>query len=154
MSKNRKKENLQKGSKIEESTEQSIPKKINYWLPLLLILVATFIAYSPTFENDFVDWDDDIYVVKNELLKEGDIGKMYNLDVVNALKASYNEDYRDSVDVTPFVAANYHPFTMHSMHLNYSSDDLSPFSYQLTNILLHLLNVILVFLTAGWDYLK
>ena len=112
MSKNKKKENPKKSGKIVESNVQSISKKINYWLPLLLILVATFIAYSPTFENDFVDWDDDFYVEKNTLITEGEVGKMFQLNVGDAIKAAYDKEARETLDKSSFIVGNYHPLTI------------------------------------------
>ena len=146
MSKNKKKENPKKGSIIEESTERSIPKKINYWLPLLLILVITFIAYSPTFENELVDWDDNFYLETNTLITEGKVAEMFQLNFIHAIKAAYDKEARETLDKSSFVSGNYHPLTIYSLYLNFQFSKLNPNSYQLTNILLHLINVILVFL--------
>ena len=140
---------MKKSNKKRATTKivgESIPKRRNYWLPLLLILVATFIAYSPTFENNFVDWDDDFYVEKNTLITKGEVGKMFQLNVGDAIKAAYDKEARETLDKSSFVVGNYHPLTIYSLYLNYSNSKLDPFSYQFTNLFLHLVNVLLVFL--------
>jgi len=87
------------------------------------ILVLTFLAYLPSLGNDFTNWDDPLFVLKNPLLTHPD---------------------PKAILVTP-VASNYHPLTIWSLVLNYQLSGFDPASYHWLNLLLHLANTALVF---------
>ncbi len=94
------------------------------------ILILTFICYIPSIHNDFLKtWDDRAYVTNNELIT--------SLSIDN-IKRIFIEDKG--------LYANYHPVTTLSLAVNYYFSKLDPAAYHLTNILLHLLNTILVFI--------
>ena len=93
------------------------------------ILLVALLAYLPAFNCEFVNWDDDEYVTKNLLIQ--------NLSGENVKQM-----------FTGFNVSNYHPLTMLSYALNYKAGGLSPFGYHLINVLLHLLNIGLVFWLA------
>ncbi len=96
-------------------------------LPFLLpVLAITFILFLPALKNGFTNWDDILYVTGNPLLK--------NLDG-EGLKAIF----------TTNVVSNYHPITILSLALNYQFAELTPWSYHLTSIILHVINTGLVF---------
>ncbi len=90
------------------------------------ILLVTFITYIPSLSGEFNNWDDQLYVTDSELIQ--DLSP-------SGLAAIFSTQ----------VAANYHPLTVLSLAINYKISGLSPFSYHLFNLLLHLLNVFLVF---------
>lgn len=94
---------------------------------LLSICVITFICFNRSLTNQFTSWDDDVYIPKNPYIKA--------LTTEN-LKAIFSENVTQNY---------YHPLTILSYALNFHFAGLSPFSYYLTNILLHLANVLLVF---------
>ena len=94
------------------------------WMPVLCIILA-FIVYIPVFKAGFVNWDDDDYVVKNYA-----ITSFKNISDI----------------VSKPVQGNYHPLTMLSLAFNYAVSGESPRSYHVVNLILHLLNVLLVFL--------
>ncbi len=102
-------------------------------VPLLLfaVLALTFLTFLPTFQNKFTNWDDDMYVRDNPLVQSLSSG---NLQTMFA------------PDEEAFVGGNYHPLTILTLAVNYQISGLNPWSYQLFNILLHLLNTFLVFL--------
>ena len=102
--------------------------KIDYTilLPLVAVLLLTFVVFSPALENEFTNWDDDLYVYENQSI-QGLTGD--NLKKI----------------VTKHVTGNHHPLTMFSLALNYQFSKLNPKSYYATNIVLHLLNTLLVF---------
>lgn len=77
-------------------------------------------------QNGFTNWDDPVYVTSNELIKDLSF---------NGIKAIFT---------TP-VSSLYHPLTIFSLALNYGASGLNPFSYTMTNLILHLLNTLLVF---------
>lgn len=96
------------------------------WLVLCVILVLTFIVFSPSLQNDFTNWDDDLYVTKNL--------------AITSISLSDLDKFGDN------YVGNYHPLTMFSLALDYHFFGLNPFYYHLKNIILHLLNTLLVFL--------
>lgn len=96
------------------------------WLAGIILL--TSIAFSPSLKNGFTNWDDNVYIGENALIKSlsGDnIKKMFN-----------TENY---------VSNNYHPITILSLAVDYKISGYHPKTYHLTNLLFHLLNTALVF---------
>ncbi|MEI6681670.1 MAG: tetratricopeptide repeat protein [Bacteroidota bacterium] len=93
---------------------------------LACVVIITFIIYTPALHNQFTNWDDGVYITTNPY--------------ITSLSAS-NLAYIFSHP----VANNYHPLTILSLALNYKISGLSPFSYYLVNLLIHLLNILLVF---------
>jgi tetratricopeptide (TPR) repeat protein len=90
-------------------------------MPALVVLVS-FIVYLPVLKNGFV-WDDQYYVISNELLKQ------------ISLEAIFKQN----------VGGNYHPFTILVLAIEYHFLGLNATGYHAVNLLLHLLNVILVY---------
>jgi len=98
------------------------------------ILIVTFIAYTPSLRNDLLKtWDDQAYVTNNDLVK--------SLSFDN-IKKIFKEDQG--------LYANYHPLTTVSLALNYHFSKLDSLGYHLTNLFLHLLNTLLVFIFIYW----
>ena len=105
---------------------QEYDNKYRFILPIILILTALVFANSLT--NDFVNnWDDDGYILKNEIIKH------LNWENIKIIFSS-------------FYKGNYHPLTTLSYAVEYSFFGLNPFPYHLTNYILHLFNIILVFI--------
>lgn len=92
-----------------------------FWLAA--ILGATAIAYLPSLDNDFVNWDDPQYVVANPQVLRPDLATI----------------------LTKPVAANYHPLTILSLAANHKWWGAGPRSYHVVNLALHLANTALVF---------
>jgi len=101
-------------------------KKPPYILLLGIILVVTTFVFFPMLKNEFTSWDDKDYVVANPAIRSLD---------ASHLKVMFTEP----------IANNYHPLTMLSLAMNYSSGKLKPEGYYLWNLLLHLANIVLVF---------
>jgi tetratricopeptide (TPR) repeat protein len=102
-------------------------KPILWLLSLIGLAVLTFLAYRGGFQNEFIDWDDHVYIENNYL-------------VTQPSWQSVKEAFRSS------VALNYHPLTIISYIWNaavWGSQDATPFI--VTNVVIHLLNVWLVF---------
>ncbi len=93
-------------------------------MPVICMILA-FIVYSPVFNAGFVNWDDDDYVVKN-----------YSITSFENIKEI----------ITQPVQGNYHPLTMLTLAVNYAISGEKPGSYHVVNLLIHLLNILLVFL--------
>ena len=96
-------------------------------LILSAICLLTFFCFSYTLQNEFTNWDDDYYVTNDPYIKAL---TPHNLKVI------FTEDITKN---------NYHPLCMLSLAINYHFSQLNPQAYYLTNIIIHILNVILVF---------
>lgn len=99
------------------------------WLLVALALAAlTLVVYAPAFHADFVDYDDPLYVTENPWVLEGlnseTFGKAW----------------------TERVAGNWHPITMLSHLLDVSMNDLNPSGHHLTSMVIHAINVALLFM--------
>ena len=101
------------------------------YLSLLSILLIGYWVYRPALAHDFVDWDDYTYVIQNDMIR------------------------RDKVETSIFfkrpISLNYHPLTMLSMRANRNQcascfEGISARPFILWNIILHLFNVVLVFI--------
>jgi protein O-mannosyl-transferase len=102
---------------------------LRYGLLLALVVLVT-IAFSFGFGNDFVDWDDMEYVVENRFLTN---------PATRSLAALWR---------TP-IALNYHPLTMTTLYWNAVLFGTGPKSFIVTNLILHVINTLLVFLLAS-----
>lgn len=121
----KKKNEKQKNVKPEliDSTQN---KKNKFFI--LIALFATLLVYSGSLSNGFIkNWDDGGYIIEHSLI--------HKLNVEN-VKGIFSVFYK----------GNYHPLTTLMYALEYSIVGENPFLYHLNNLILHLLNVWLVFL--------
>ena len=96
-------------------------------IPLLAaILLLTVVVYSNSISNGFVNWDDNKNVYENISIRE--------------LSARNIKVY-----FTKPLIAMYTPFIYLSYAIDYKIGGLDPRIYHATNLLLHLLNIILLF---------
>ncbi len=99
--------------------------KLILWIVIILTLV--FIAYIPIFQNGFLKtWDDNRYVLENKYIQKLTPESMMNI-------------------FTIYYDGHYHPLTLLSLALDYKIGGLDPQTYHITSLILHLLNIILVF---------
>ena len=104
----------------------------------LLLVVATLAFYNPIVHNQFIDFDDSSYILKNPEVQRG-----LTWDTV---KWSF----------TTFRDGNWHPLTWLSHALDYQLFRLNPIGHHYTNLLLHAANAVLLFLLlrratgSGW----
>lgn len=111
-----------------ESTLRASPRKRNLAICLLLA-VATFALYSPAIGHPFIfNYDDDVYVTNNSHVQAG-------LSWGTVKWAVTSTQY-----------SNWHPLTWISHSLDCQLYGLNPYGHHLTNILLHALSVVLLFL--------
>lgn len=125
----KKQPNKRNDRKLSEDKTIAVTSTSNSWMKWVLIggiLTLTYISFSPSLKNNFTNWDDKSYVVDNELLKQplGDCVKYF---------------------LSSFHSGNYHPLTMIVYAVEYHSAKLNPELYHSINLLLHLINVLLVF---------
>jgi tetratricopeptide (TPR) repeat protein len=122
----RKKANL----KIEKQPVQNVKykdylksDKLTILILLVILVSSTIILFSPGLKNNFINWDDDLYVLNNALLRGPDWAAIF----------------------TKPVAYNYHPLTILSLALNYAISGTEAWSYLFINLVLHTVNALLVF---------
>lgn len=101
-----------------------------------LVLVAAALgllslaAYLPSLSNEFVNWDDPVYVSRNP-----------RLDSFGAAFIGWS--------FTTNACSNWHPLTWISLGIDTAVWGKRPFGYRLTNLLLHGFNTFLVVLLFG-----
>ena len=93
----------------------------------LLLAVVTLAFYNPITRNQFIDFDDLLYILKNSHIQSG--------LTWGAVKWSF----------TTFYSGNWHPLTWLSHALDYQIFGLNPIGHHYTNLLIHTANVVLLF---------
>jgi tetratricopeptide (TPR) repeat protein len=93
---------------------------------------CTLAIFSRACQNDFVNWDDGVYVTDNAHIQEG----------VNA------DSFRWAWSST--TTGNWHPLTWLSLQLDWQLYGPRPWGFHLTNVLLHVANTALLFLLLRW----
>ena len=107
------------------------------WL-LILVLLASGIIFFPALFNGFVlNWDDAGYITEYLPIRA------FTFENLKTIFTSYHQ-------------GNYHPLTILTYAVEYSLVQANPFLYHLDNVLLHLANVLLVYvfikkLTGRWQ---
>jgi lipoprotein NlpI len=114
---------------LQKTTQKSFLINPKTWV-VAGICIITFICFRYSLDNLFTNWDDDVYVTNDQYIKAF---------TAENLKGIFTEDITKN---------NYHPLTMLSLAMNYHFAQLEPRTYYLTNILIHIANVVLVFLLA------
>ncbi|MEI6816364.1 MAG: tetratricopeptide repeat protein [Bacteroidota bacterium] len=111
---------------VKSETLKPVGTKGIRYLLLLAIVAITFLAYIPSLKNNFTNWDEKEYVLDNQILKQpiGDCIKYF---------------------FTNFYNGNYHPLTMIVYAFEYHHAQLNPVFYHQINLMIHLMNVILIF---------
>ena len=92
------------------------------------ICLLTLVCFSYTRNNQFTNWDDDFYVTNDPYIKAF---TPHNLKVI------FTQDITKN---------NYHPLCMLSLAVNYHFSGMDPQAYYLTNVIIHVANVIFLFL--------
>ena len=108
---------------------RAFPKKRGVIVAICAVLAAiTWLIFGQTLAHDFVNYDDEIYVYDNAKVAAG-------LSLQNIAWA-----------FTHTVCANWHPLTVISHMLDCQLYGLKPAGHHFTNVLLHTIAVILLFL--------
>jgi len=119
--------NIKKKQRIKKNTSQTKENPYASKWYIIVILIITTIVFSNAITNDFVNWDDDAYIHENPYIKELNIESVIRI---------FKEPY----------FGNYHPLTTLTYAIEYHYFELNPTVYHFTNILIHLINVLFVFL--------
>ena len=121
-------------AKKKGNTNQNVPQEKMFLLGvdlrdrnnlaiLLGILLVSFFSYMPVFQNGFVNWDESIYIQDNLLIRSLNLKDIFST----------------------FQIGNYHPLTMLVYAIEYKLFGLNETGYHTVNLLLHILNVFLVY---------
>lgn len=104
--------------------------KQTHWsiLICLSLVLATLLVYWPVFGHDFINFDDEAYVARNEVVRAG-----VTLDGV-------------SWAFSEFHASNWHPLTWLSHMLDVELYGLDAGRHHATSLIIHILNALLLFL--------
>jgi Flp pilus assembly protein TadD len=102
-----------------------------HWLVALLLVAVTLAAFWRVLGAEFVLYDDDRYVTDNSRIKTG--------FTTENLKWAFTTGYQ----------ATWQPLTWLSYMPEWRIYGANPFGYHLTNLLLHLANVLLLFLVLN-----
>ncbi|MDO8684801.1 MAG: tetratricopeptide repeat protein [Armatimonadota bacterium] len=100
------------------------------WICLFLVVV-TLAVYAQSLGNDFINFDDPQYVTFNNNVQSG-------LTKDSVFWAFFSSD-----------ASNWHPLTWLTHIIDYQLYRLQPAGHHLTNLLLHILNTLLLFLVIS-----
>ncbi len=107
------------------------PQQSKRWLIALFgVIVLTFIIYIPALKNFLTGWDDKDYIIINKLIHNFNFETVKN---IFSLKSG-------------FIMGNYHPITILSYAIEYHYAKINPSLYHVTNVIIHLLNILMVFL--------
>lgn len=97
------------------------------YLPYLLLLSLVFIGHVNSLKNEFLNWDDNAYVVNNPYIKD------FSLENIKHL-------------VFDFYVGEWFPLQMISYLIDYKLWHLNPAGYHITNLIFHFASVILIYL--------
>lgn len=127
--KNKPEKKVQTAKKIVTPQKATVKKGaaigVEKWV-VASILIFTTLLYAKALFNDFANWDDDDYLLKNPFLKD------FSLKGISAIFSS-------------FYFGNYHPLTTLTYLTEYSVFGLNPLPFHLVNVALHVTNTWLVY---------
>jgi protein O-mannosyl-transferase len=112
---------------LEKSAGLSLSPQRQTLILGLLLVTATLALYNPASHHPFLNYDDDRYVGDNAQVKAG-----LRWETVRWAFTTYDE-------------ANWHPLTWLSHALDCQLFGLNPAGHHYTNVLLHAMNVLLLF---------
>jgi protein O-mannosyl-transferase len=120
--------NIKSFSNLKEviKTHETYDKYL-FYLTLSGIIILTLIVYSGTFKNGFTTlWDDDKQIIHNDDIKD--------LTTANIRKMFTN-----------YYVGMYQPLSTLSYAVEYKFFALNPVAYHTDNLLIHIINILLVF---------
>ena len=125
------KKNISEKIKVSQPAKQKTkaalqPTSNTVWMLLGAIVIVTAIAFWPILQNGFTNWDDPTYLENNPLIKELSAA---------GIKRIFSEVY----------FANYQPLHILSYAIEYHFFKLNPAGYHAVSLVMHLVNVLLVF---------
>jgi tetratricopeptide (TPR) repeat protein len=113
---------------ISITSKLPVTKRDAAILYVLVMIVLILVVYWPVQNYDFVNYDDHGYVTSNNIVQAG--------FVFNSVQEAFSKNY----------LGNWHPLTMLSHMLDWQLFGLSAGGHHWTNVIIHILNMILLFL--------
>lgn len=110
----------------------------NYKIWLALALISTFIVYFSAIKHEFVNFDDERYVLQNEAIKD-----ITTKNIKTWFTTYFDGHYHP---ISQFSLAIDYKIASSSLPSNFQINDLKANSFHFMNILIHLLNVLILFL--------
>ena len=105
--------------------------KLKRIFPLLFIISCTIIIFFPVFQGDYlIGWDDDQQIINNP-------------DVLHLSWESFRNYF------STFYVNSYQPLSLLSFGVEYYIFGKNPLVPHITNFLLHIANIVLVYLFLG-----
>ena len=118
-------------SPVQEKKPGAVASPILKWAALVLLLIITGAVFYQGLFHPFLNWDDPQYVTENPLIR------------------TLAPEKLKTIFTRPHFSL-YIPFTLLSYALDYQLWHFNAFGYHLTNLILHLINVALVFGLVGY----
>jgi tetratricopeptide (TPR) repeat protein len=119
---------MAKKKKTRKKSSQEANKV--FWMrPLLILFAVVFIAYMPVWDADYVYWDDDVNVYENpdiQSLSGQNIKRIFSRPIIG----------------------NYNPLPILTFAIEHAIFGMNPSAMHVTNLLLHILSCLLVFLVS------
>ena len=112
-------------TKQVNTTQQNSKKNFKHYFLLAAIILLTILVFSKSSENEFINYDDNIYVYENAYIKD------FSIQGIKEIFKAYSKDEL--------------PITLLSLSIDYKLWGLNPKPYHIENIILHLINILLVF---------
>jgi len=100
-------------------------EKLLNW-KILLPVIAAFLAFFPSLKSEFVNWDDIVYIMNNDMITT------FSWENLRKIFSS-------------FFMGNYHPFILLSFSFDFRLFHFAAPGYHLHNLILHILNTLLVY---------
>jgi tetratricopeptide (TPR) repeat protein len=115
---------------MSKNRENTYMRKAIQFLPIALLAIVCVIVYFNCLFNGFV-FDDRGTIVENK----------YIADILANLPSFFNSSYF----IIAELEASYRPVATFSYHILYALFEFNPFGYHLSSLILHILNVILIY---------
>ncbi|MBK7427134.1 MAG: tetratricopeptide repeat protein [Saprospiraceae bacterium] len=113
----------------KQAISTSFWKQPSIWVPGLVVMVLSFIFFSPSLNNQFVNWDDDVNILENKNTAQ--------LTSENVKRIFSIEDGH--------VIGNYNPLPILTFAIERHYVGLDPYLFHLNNLILHLLCIFMVY---------
>jgi len=112
----------------EQNIQMQMKTNKKKWFGIVLIVLLTIISYAPIFEADFIEFDDRLYVTKNDWVRAG-------ITWEGTIWA-----------FSKFHSANWHPLTWLSHMMDCEIYGMNAVGHHISNLILHIMNSILLFM--------
>jgi tetratricopeptide (TPR) repeat protein len=125
------KKSKKRAKRDSKALKQTNKKSGKSWYWLMGILAITLIAYLPSFGNGFTNWDDHLQITNNDAIKELSLGSVKTF-------------------FTTYYVGMYQPVVTLSYAIEHYFFGLNPTAFHSVSVILHLLNISLVFGLIYW----